>query len=193
MNSSKKTRVLVGTENPLKVKAVVEVFSIFFSNLWVERVNIDSGVSRQPTSLKETITGATNRARGALKEFWAERGEDRMFGVGIEAGLVPTPASLTGYLSFQYTAIVDETGTTTLGSSPAFEYPPQVLGGILTGEYGEVSEVMSKISGNPEIKKTTGAVGFLTGGRLDRLELTKIGVLMALVPWLNGNLYKLTK
>ena len=58
--------VAVGSENPVKVKAVKEVMSEIYGNVEIVSYSVDSGVSKQPTSLEEIVKGAINRARNVL-------------------------------------------------------------------------------------------------------------------------------
>jgi non-canonical (house-cleaning) NTP pyrophosphatase len=41
---------------------------------------------------------------------------------------------------------------------------------------------MSRIAGIPDIKEKNGAIGYLSGGRIDRFAITRETVLMALIP-----------
>jgi len=60
-------KILVGSKNPVKIKAVEEAFSKYFDNIVVEGINVNSGVSVQPVN-NETYAGAQNRAL-KLKEI----------------------------------------------------------------------------------------------------------------------------
>ena len=173
-------RVAVGSTNPVKIKAVEEVLRAFYPEVEVFGVEVSSGVSAQPVGVQETVQGAVNRARAALKQ-----GD---IGVGIEAGLIEVPFTLTGYMDVQFCAISDGEFTS-LGAGSGFEYPPQVVREVLRGR--EVGEVMEKLSGIAEIGRKGGAIGFLSKGKLNRKELTKQAVLMAMLPRINRELYEL--
>ncbi len=60
-------KVIVGSENKVKVRAVREAFEERFPGAVVEGKSVDSGVSEQPLSLEETIEGAINRAKRAFE------------------------------------------------------------------------------------------------------------------------------
>ena len=73
-------KVAVGSNNPVKVKAVENVFSRIFGNVTVEARKVASGVPPQPFG-NDTVKGAITRAKNAYKSGSYD------YGVGIEAGL----------------------------------------------------------------------------------------------------------
>lgn len=169
-------RIAVGSRNPVKVKAVENVFSRLYGIVDVDGVAVATGVPAQPFG-DETVAGAVNRARAA---FASGRYD---YGVGIEAGLFAV-GGVT--IDLQYCAIYDGSWVT-LGCGSGFEYPPSVLGLVLAGR--EVGDVMSAVSGIEGLGEKEGAIGFLSRGMLTRVRLTEQGVFMALIPRLNPGLY----
>ncbi|MDF2954880.1 inosine/xanthosine triphosphatase [Candidatus Alkanophaga liquidiphilum] len=174
-----RVRVAVGSNNPVKIKAVERAFSHFY-NAVVESVAAPSGVSRQPFG-DDTIKGAVNRATFALKATASD------LGVGIEAGLFPVHGTLTGYVDVQWCAIADRYGRITLGCGPGFEHPPPIIRRVLEGV--EVGDAMETLTGIRDIGANIGAVGFLTKSILTRETITEHCVLMALIPRINKELY----
>lgn len=172
----------VGTSNPVKVQAVEAAFSKFFV-ISVVMKEVPSGVAPQPVGAAATIAGATNRARAALAS------EPRAaFGIGIEAGLLEVPYTISGFMDQQFAAIIDRDGFMTLGGGPAFEYPKCIVDRVFT-EKIEVGEAMERLTGIHSLGKKQGAIGFFSKGALDRARLTEQAVLMALIPRLNRGLY----
>lgn len=172
-------RVVVGSENPVKVQAVAAVLGTIFREVAVESRSVPTSVPAQPHG-GEALQGALHRAESA-------RGEAD-FGVGIEAGLLWQEA-VGGYLDVQYCAILDRAGRVTLGSGPGFEYPARVLKLVRAGK--TVSEAMEAVTAIADIGRKEGAVGYLTEGRMDRQALTETAVLMAMIPRLRRDLYPL--
>lgn len=170
-------QVYVGTDNPVKVRAVRRVFADLFDRVRVRAVPVATGVPEQPLDHQAPV-GAMNRARAALS--------DGDFGVGIEAGLIWDP-SVGDFLDVQYCAVVDRSGRITLGHGPGFEYPRPVVDRVRAGK--TVSEAMAELTGIQEIGSKHGAIGYLTERRLDRDELTEAAVLMAMVPRIRQDLY----
>lgn len=170
-------KVVVGSDNEVKLRAVKNVFGKVFNNLEVEMVPVSSGVQAQPWD-EDTITGAQNRAAGAL-----EKSQDAHFSVGIEAGLIQN--KINGkYFDVQYCAIQDRGGRITLGHGSGFYYPKKVFERIKAGS--TVGQVMSEFTSIDDIGHKQGAIGFLSKGLLTREALTEQAVLMALVPRQTG-------
>jgi inosine/xanthosine triphosphatase len=170
-------KVRVGTRNPLKVRAVEAAFAEAFPDeeIDVAAASVESGVSAQPFGA-DVAVGAIRRAKAAIG--------DADFGVGIEAGLVHLPGCDRS-LNLGLCAVVDRTGRVTLGSGPGFEVPPAVLARLEEGS--TLNREMSRIAGIPEIKEKIGAIGHLSGGRIDRFAITRETVLMALIPRLKAD------
>ena len=76
-------KVVVGSKNPVKIQATKEAFEKLWpkKNRSVIGLEVKSGVSDQPMSDEESIKGASNRAKKALKTGKAD------FGIGFEGGL----------------------------------------------------------------------------------------------------------
>ncbi len=172
-------KVHVGSQNPLKAKAVRRVFSRLLDpvELEVSLVKVEPGVPKEPFG-EEIPLGAVRRAKEALK------GAD--FGVGIEAGLVWNEA-LQVYFDVQFCAILDQKGRLTFGHGSGFVYPPKVIEEVKRGR--AVGEVMSELTGIPEIGRKAGSVGYLSKGALTRTELTEQAVLAAMIPRIRPELY----
>lgn len=170
-------RVHVGSDNPVKLRAVRRVLGDIFERVRVASVPVATGVPEQPVDQQAPV-GAMNRARAALT--------DADFGVGIEAGLL-WDASVGDYLDVQYCAVVDRAGRVTLGHGPGFEYPPAVIERVKAGK--TVGEAMAELTGVREIGSKYGAIGYLTERRMDRDSLTEAAVLMAMVPRIRRELY----
>jgi len=59
-------KVVVGSDNPVKIGAAKNVFKRFFSDVDVDGVKVDSRVSEQPLSREETKRGALNRCLACM-------------------------------------------------------------------------------------------------------------------------------
>ena len=176
-------RIAVGTDNQVKVAAVRDAFAAAFPKVrsQVRLVRVKSGVPEQPTE-HETFAGAENRARRAMK-----RQPRSDYAVGIEAGLLETPY-LERHFDVQCVFILDKHGGVSASHGGGFYYPRKVEEKVLRGK--TVSDVLGPIAGDPRLGSTKGAVGFLSRGALDRRELTRHAVLLALVPRISRDLYQ---
>ncbi len=174
-------RVAVGSANPVKVAAVEsEIARILGVPVEIRGASVASGVPEQPRE-SETLAGAKARAHAA-RQAWPECD----YAVGVEAGLNQDPDEAAWY-DVQACVVVDATGHQTDGWGPAFQYPDWVNQRALKGEM--ISEILGPVAADPRIGGTTGAIGFLTDGLMDRTELSRIAVLMAFVPRIRRSLY----
>lgn len=172
----------VGTGNPAKRDAVQHVFErVYPEEHWdVQLVGVDTDVPEQPFE-GDVARGARERARASA------RFADPDYGVGVEAGLIWNGV-LEVYFDVQYAVIVDRDGHETAGHGPGFVYPPNVIDAVVNGGR-TVGEAMVELSGIDEIGKRMGAIGYLSGGHMDRTVLTEQAILMALVPRLRQEHY----
>lgn len=174
-------RVAVGSKNPVKVKATKNVLEKLYGEVEVDSVKVDSQVPSQPFGIDQTIKGAINRAKNAYRS-------DYDLSVGIESGLMETPHTITGYVDLQWCAIYDGERVS-IGVSAGFEYPPKVIEEVLKGK--EVGEVMDEVTGVDNLGRKTGAISYFTKGLLDRTENTEQCVLMAIIPMINNEIYRI--
>lgn len=172
-------KVVVGSKNPTKIEGTRLAFQQFFGDVEVVGVEVLTPF-RQPFE-EQTINGAIERA---LKSY----SKSFDFSVGIEAGLIAVKHTITGYMDFQV-AVVYNGEKFTIGFGPGFEYPKKVVEQAKIGV--EVGKTMEKISGIKDLGKKFGAVHYLSKGAISRIELSRIAVTMALIPWLNKDLYEL--
>lgn len=175
-------KILVGSTNPVKINAVAEAFSHFFDGIDVLGMAAPSGVPAQPVG-DETHEGARNRA------FWlAERNRTGKLGadfcVGVEGGVQRHHGRWFGY---GVMCIVDAQGRHSIGLSPQFELPQAVTERLNQGM--ELGRVMDELLQTEHTNRKGGAIGHFSRGVVDRTEITAQGVIMALVPFLNPELY----
>lgn len=176
-------RVAVGSANPVKVDAVrAEMEAMLALEVEARPFAVQSGVPEQPRD-DQTLRGARSRAVAARKAW---PGCD--YAVGVEAGLVRFPGG-DGHMDAQACVVIDRTGWETVGWGPAFDYPAWATVRALAGEM--VSDILGPLANDPRLGSTTGAVGWLTNGHLDRVGLTRSAVLMAFVPRFRRALYQL--
>ncbi len=175
-------KVLVGSKNPVKLDAVKEAFSKYFEEVEVVGLSVDSNVPDQPVN-DQTFKGAENRAL-ALKKLNEEQGLGASFFVGIEGGVVKLYSK---WFAVGGVCILDEEGRAGFGTSPFFELPSMITARLLNGV--ELGEVIDELSGDKNTKQKHGAAGFLTKGVMNRKELYAHGLTVALIPFLNEELY----
>lgn len=174
-------RVIVGSENPVKLAAVRAVVARCSLDAAVVGVAAESGVPDQPWGDAETRAGAVERARRALA---SDRHAD--LGVGIEGGVVREPDG--GVMSCAWTAIVDRAGVVSVGGSLALPLPPAVVALLDVGV--ELGHAMDQVAGTTGTKHGGGAVGLLTAGLITRQDAYEQLVTYALSRWLGHALWE---
>ena len=175
-------RVAVGSDNPVKIEAVKSAAMRLFGDADVRGFAVESGVADQPFEA-ETWEGARTRARMSLAR-WPEAD----FGVGVEAGLFETSA-IGGLIDVQACVVLDHAGRFTYGHGPGFSYPDDINEELRRG--ATVGDVLGRVSGVADLGQKEGAVGYLSRGHVTRTQLTEPAVLMAFLPRLRPELYRL--
>ena len=175
-------KILVGSQNPVKIESVKESFSNYFKDIEVIGLDVNSGVSDQPIN-DEIFEGAKNRALELKKKNKLENLNNDFF-VGIEGGITKFHSK---WCNFMVVYIIDNKGRTGLGASSFFELPEIVTEKLLNG--GELGPVMDELTGESNIKHKGGAIGFFTKDVLNRKDLCVSGVITALIPFINEKLY----
>jgi len=167
-------RINVATDNPVKVRAVEEAFRELFPDADPVVTRVAGPGPDQPIG-DQIVAGAIARARTA------SRAGDPDFSVGIEAGAIRFPGS-SRWFAIQGCAIVDRDGRVSLGFGPGFAIPDDLVDPILAGE--EMRDVIRRVYRLSDEEVRRGLIGYLSSGRIDRAELTRQAVMMALLPWL---------
>lgn len=173
-------RIYIGSLNPVKINCVRQAFDQLFPSAKFEFVgkDVDSGVSDQPMSDHETYTGARNRAL-----FLRNSEGDGHFWIGIEGGIEEFNESMHAYawMVVLNRHIEGEARTAT------FQLPPRIVELIKQGvELGEADDQVFKRTNS---KKKDGAVGILTHGVIDRMKYYHHAMVLALIPFLNKDLF----
>ena len=175
-------RVIVASENPVKIKAVSEGFNKMFSlsNLKTEGVSVDSKVSSQPMSDEETFQGAYNRVKVIQKKVPAAD-----YWVGIEGGCQLKKKNEME--AFAWVVVKSKNGKIGKGKTSAFFLPEKIINLIKQGkELGEADDI---VFGQKNSKQKNGTIGNLTNNLIDRTKYYTEAVILALIPFKNDSLY----
>ncbi len=176
MNSN----IIIASKNPVKINAVSLAFKEMFPNTHYnyEGVSVPSNVREQPMSNAETLQGAINRATNAKQEY-----PNATFWVGIEGGI---EATSHGMESFAW-VVVQSKEKQGQSKTNTFMLPQKVSELVHQGyELGDADDI---VFGASNSKQKNGAVGLLTGNAMDRTELYRQAVVLALIPFINKDLY----
>ena len=175
------TKIIIASKNPVKIESTRKGFVKMFKDeiFEIEGLSVDSGVSAQPMSEEETLTGATNRVNNVSilspnADYW----------VGIEGG---SKVVGKGMETFAWVVIKSKNGMVSQGRTASFYLPKEIVALVKMGkELGEADDIVFKRSNS---KQSNGAVGILTGDVLTRAGYYETAVIMALIPFKNPKLY----
>ncbi len=174
--------ILVGSKNPVKISSAKEAFEKFFDNVEAIGIDVPSGVPDQPIN-GDTFKGAYNRAKELMK-INSEKNMNADYFVGIEGGI----SNQYGiWLAFGGMCIIDKSGKVSYGTSPQFELPEKMVNEMLAGK--ELGLIMDELQNQNNTKQKGGAISFFTKGRMNRKELYLSGLITALVPHVNKDLF----
>ena len=170
--------VAVGSMNPTKVNAAVQVFFALAPDAAVRAVAVASGVREQPLGWEETTRGAFNRAQAARRALGGA------WGVGLEGGVVFTEDD--GWL-MGVAAVVAPSGNWHARGGTVL-LPPEVVERVRAGE--ELGPVVDDITGLHEAKTGMGAIGWLTGGLVLREASWVDTLARAMAPLVHPDYYR---
>lgn len=174
------TEIIIASKNPVKKQAILCGFQEVFPKLAfnITPADVPSGVSDQPVGDEETRLGALNRLNAARllhpsADYWT----------AIEGGVSVVEGQLS---AFAWIVIADRERTG-WSRSASFFLPPGVAELVHQGV--ELGEADDRFFGRQNSKQMNGAVGILTADKVDRMELYRHAVLLALIPFINPTLF----
>ncbi len=170
-------KVVVASENPVKVSATRKAFEALFPSEEIEitALSVASGVSDQPVSDAETRRGAMNRASIASEAI-----QHADFWVGLEGGIEAIDDQL---MAFAWMHVKGSNGFLGQARTPTLPLPPGVK--ALVDEGLELGEANDRVFSTLNSKQGGGAFGLLTDGRLTRESIYAQTMLLALMPFAN--------
>ncbi len=172
-------KVIVGSQNPVKINAARAALAALFSESIVEceGMHAPSNVSEQPMTASETRSGAINRVA------YCQQHRDADYYIAVEGGVdllddVP--------VTFAYVAIANGEQQS-VGRSATLPLPMLVYQALVAGE--ELGPVMDRLFNTVNVKQKGGAIGLLTHGNATREGDYTQALIMAMAPFLHAELY----
>lgn len=173
-------KVAIGSKNPVKIEATKRAFAkVWPTKKWqVVGIDIPSGVSSQPMSDAESIKGATNRAKGAIKAGKAD------FGVGIEGGLHQVGSN---WFDTAWIVVISKNGKKGIGSTYRMLTPSRFMNLIDKGmEIGEATDTIFKTKNS---KHKAGHFGLMTKDIITRSDAYKNGIICTLSRFIRPGIF----
>lgn len=173
-------KVVVASQNPIKVAAATQAFSRVFSSkvVEVESISVPSGVPDQPMNLEETRLGAHNRVLAAQEAIEAD------YYIAYEGGV---DVFEDGPKTFAIICITNKVDMS-FGQSATLPLPIKVYSKLLEGE--ELGTAMDNLFGTINIKQKGGAIGQLTQGLETRASAYESATILALCRYTFAELYE---
>lgn len=174
-------KVYIGSKNPVKIECTRKGFQEVFGNIddfeFVGQ-SVDSGVSDQPMTSEETLLGAENRAKNLKTSY-----PDGEFYIGIEGGIQERGEEMEAFAWI----LISGNGLSGKAQTSTFQLPPKIVELIKQGvELGHADDMVFRRNNS---KQGNGAVGILTGDVIDRVEYYRHAVILALIPFINKELF----
>ena len=175
-------KVLVGSENPVKIQSVQDGFLTFFDQVEVEGIHVDTGVAEQPVN-DAVFEGAKHRAEN-IKRINDQQNLGATFFVGIEGGVFQLQER---WFCLNVVYILDHHNRDSFATTGLYELPSAISEDLLI-EKG-LGRAMGELANDTYAAREHGTVGFLTNGKMDRFQNQVQGITLALIPFVNDTLY----
>lgn len=175
-------KILIGTKNPGKIEGARQAFTTYFENVEIEAIAVDSEVGNQPIN-EEIFLGAKNRVKN-LKEYAKKNDIKADYYIASEAGITN---ALGEWIAINSAIVENKEGLQSVGTSQGFPVPDKYIDEIRKTEFGKV---MDKLFNGKELNKGKGGISILTHNEISRIDLTKNAYIMALIPHINGDIWK---
>ncbi len=172
-------KVLIATENNVKVEACKAAFETYFENVEVIDVFVPSEVGEMPLN-DEIGMGTHNRIRN-LKKYAKENQLDIDYYVAVESGI---NNYFSSWMITSVAGIESKDGVESYATSPSYPIPGKYVDEIINEGLGVV---MDRIFADDDSGHHKGGIGFLTHGKITRKQLIQESFMMALIRMINNN------
>jgi len=174
--------VVIASKNPVKIEATKVGFEKMFPDQEFNFTgeSAPSGVSDQPMTDEDTLTGARNRVDNVAKLT-----SDADYWVGLEGGLQTRESGEME--AFAWIVVRNKDGVIGKSRTGTFFLPPKMA--RLVNEGKELGDADDIVFGQANSKQKNGTVGNLTGDLVTRTSYYSEAVVLALIPFKNPTLY----
>ena len=183
--------ILVASKNPVKIRATREAFLSFYESVIISSMKI-ADIDPKGDHLKAQPVGEDQTYEASRWRVKSARSHHSRFNfyVGIEGGVVLTPRNKPRIIV--YSSVGNDSFIETVRGCE-IPLPQEFYKRLLSSPHLELGDLMNEISGISNIKQKEGAVGFLTQNVVTRYDILKQSVIMALIPFLNPEYFRITK
>lgn len=176
-------KVLIATKNQGKIEGAKRALELYFKNVDIEGIPVESNVSEQPVN-EDIYIGAKNRVKN-LKDYCKKNNIKADLYLSIESGI----NNLLGRWMITNIAVLEDNGNfESYGTSPSFPVPERLVEDIINTD---LSKVMDSIFGKDEERHNKGGgIQLLSHNKVTRVDLTQMAFTMALTKYINGDIWR---
>lgn len=172
-------KVVIASRNQGKIEGAKRALSLFFDDIEIQGISVESGVGEQPVN-EQVYIGVKNRINN-LKTYCKENNIKADLYLSVESGI----NNLLGNWMITNIALIEDEGKfESYGASPSFPVPEKLVNDIINTN---LSEVGNKIFGKDDERHNQGGiVQIITHNKITRIDQTEMAFIMALTRYING-------
>jgi inosine/xanthosine triphosphatase len=173
-------KIIVASKNPVKINSTLKAFKKMIPNeeFVIESLSVPSNVSDQPMTDEETLTGAINRVSNLKLEA-----TDFDYFVGVEGGVEEIEDNMYAFAWI----VIANNEYISKSRTADFLLPSKITELVKSGvELGIADDI---VFGRTNSKQENGTVGQLTKNVIDRESYYEHAAILALIPFVNRELY----
>ncbi len=175
-------KLIICSKNPIKVLAAKTAFESHFKDIVAESLDLSSkiGVLKQPMSSEETLESAVKRIELAQEIKTAD------YYVSMEGGIANDKYG--SFLTW-YVCVADKKGEKSIAGGGRMPLPRTVFNELNANSELELGDVMDRITKEDNVKQKGGSTAVFTENRVQRADVFRRAILMALIPF-TSEIYK---
>ena len=174
-------KILMATKNNGKIEGAKRAFEMYFDDVNIEGIAVDSNVSKQPVN-DEIFIGAKNRVHN-LKQYARKNNIKADFYISSEAGITNL---LGDWIDINAVVIENSEGMQSVGTSQGFPIPEKYVDEIKQTELGDL---MDRLFKGKDLGNSRGGISYLTKNAISRIDLTRDAFIVALTKFINGDIW----
>ena len=169
-------KVAICSNNPVKIEAATEAFGSFFEKIdfFTIEMTLNRDIKSQPITSEETLNSAVRRVQIARKMTKAE------FYVSMEGGM---DCDDFGAFLTWFVCVGNDKGEDSIAGGGRMPLPESIYNEIKKDNTVELGDIMDKITKEENVKQKGGSTAVFTGNRVQRKDVFKREIIIALVPF----------
>jgi inosine/xanthosine triphosphatase len=169
-------KVAVCSKNPVKIEAATEAFCSYFDEINLTSIEMTNNkdVKSQPMTSHETLNSAVKRVQIARERIDAD------FYVSMEGGM--NCDDFGAFLTW-YVCVGNNLGEISIAGGGRMPLPKKIYNELKNNIETELGDIMDRVTKEENIKQKGGSTAVFTGNRIQRKDVFKREIIMALIPF----------